>query len=229
MNTKALITRPITEAEKLSPLVLARGYDPLLNPLLDIRPLTTPLPQENVSALVFTSATAISHIPNGLDRALPVYCVGAHTAEAARQAGFANIAGIAPTVPVLLPILKGLPEETALLYPSAREPAHDLTALLGPHGINVKHWPVYETGFLPLAPATIHLLSRGEVRWILLFSARTAEALKTALPLNYRDWSGKVGIAAISEAAMAPVGALGWGRLACALEPTASGVLDCLD
>jgi uroporphyrinogen-III synthase len=225
---KALITRPRAEAEKLAALIAARGYEPLFNPLLEILPLEAPMPEGEFSGIVFTSATALRHIPPQLDRALPVYGVGESTAAAARQAGFTTIVGVAPTVPALLPVLKELPPGTRLLYPGGRNTAHDLAALLRPQDIHVKSWPLYESRFLPLAPETIHLLSGGEVRWILLFSERTAAALNHALPLNHRDWSGKVGIAAISEAALAPVKDLGWARLTIAREPTAAGVLDCL-
>ena len=225
---KVLITRPQQDSERLAPLVRARGYEPVINPLLQVAPLDAILPPGDFSHLVFTSATAIAFVPDSVARTLPVYCVGAQTAAAARRAGFSHIMGVASNVLALVEILNTLPEETALLYPSAREPAHDLTALLGPHGIMVKRWPVYETNFLPLGPEAIHLLSHGEVQWILLFSERTAKALKHTLPLNHRDWSGKIGIAAISEAAMAPVKTLGWARMTCAREPTAAGVLDCL-
>ena len=71
--------------------IVAAGGAALALPLFEIRPLPwEPPPVEGFDALILTSANAVRHGGAGLAhyRDLPVFAVGAATADAARAAGF---------------------------------------------------------------------------------------------------------------------------------------------
>src|ERR1700688_53195 len=90
---RELITCPREEAQALAALLAARGIDTLIDPLLDIRPVPVPaLSLEGVQALLFTSANGLRALAEREPtRTLPVYAVGARTAELARSLGFAAV------------------------------------------------------------------------------------------------------------------------------------------
>ena len=116
---KLLLTRPAVESEKLARLAQARGFEPVINPLLEVVPLITPQPVWPYTHIVFTSAAAPRLMPESVDRSVPVHCVGEATAAASRQAGFAHIISQAPSVEALLPELRRLQPGAQLLYPVA--------------------------------------------------------------------------------------------------------------
>ncbi len=91
-----LVTRPEPDNDATAVLLRARGFEPLLAPMLAFQPL--PFRDETDAAyrgVILTSANAIRAIathPILLRlQALPVFAVGARTAEAARDVGFRDV------------------------------------------------------------------------------------------------------------------------------------------
>jgi len=121
---RVLVTRPEPGAAATAARLAAMGFAPLVLPLTRI--VVTPPPEAGpCDAVVATSANALRHAPLSLlaatrDRRL--YAVGAATADAARQAGFADVAVAAGTAIDLAGLIgEELAPGTRLLHLAGRE------------------------------------------------------------------------------------------------------------
>lgn len=89
--TQVIVLRPEPGASATVDRARQRGLDARAIPLFEIHPITWDPPEVGgFDGILLTSANAIRHGGDGLLtlRGLPVYAVGAATAEAARDAGF---------------------------------------------------------------------------------------------------------------------------------------------
>src|SRR5262249_11037217 len=93
---RLLVTRPQGDGERTAARLRARGHTVTLAPLLRVEAVDFELPREPLSAVVMTSANAARAVAGHPRRealvALPAFTVGRHTAEAARAAGFRDVA-----------------------------------------------------------------------------------------------------------------------------------------
>jgi uroporphyrinogen-III synthase len=91
---RVVVTRPEADAERTAAAVRARGHDVLVTPLMRVEPIAVDLGGE-WSALAITSANAPNAIARNPAREtlakLPLLAVGRRSAEAAQQAGFADV------------------------------------------------------------------------------------------------------------------------------------------
>src|SRR5215469_190526 len=92
---RLLLTRPEPDAERTALTLRTRGHVVLTAPLLQIEPIDVRLGERPGAVLLMTSAsaariTAVNPDMPGL-RDRPVFVVGAHTANAARTAGFTDV------------------------------------------------------------------------------------------------------------------------------------------
>lgn len=172
-----------------------RGYNPVVAPLLAIRPLPQAAPDlSDISALVFTSRNGVDAFaaltPEGLD--LPVFAVGGATAQAARQRGFTWVYSADGDLSDLAKLLAShAPARGVLLAPGAAEPAGDLSALL-PDTVTLRRLVVYEA-------VETGVGAPGAITATLLHSPRAGRALA-----GLSGFTGGV-VAAISDAAAAPL------------------------
>ena len=193
----------------------ALGFEPLVQPLLAIRPLAPAAPDLNgTAALAFTSRNgveafaALSH-----DRALPVFAVGDATAAAASAAGFASVRSAAGALEDLARLLAAA-APGPVLAPGALEPAGDLAALLAGR-VEVRALPVYQAvGTGAGAPATFDA--------VLVHSPRAGRAVAALGP-----FAGQT-VAAISEAAAAPLRLLPGLEIRVAARPDEAALLEAL-
>ncbi len=92
-----LLTRPAAQNARFAAQVTARfgpGVRFVDSPLLAPRFLDPTLPAGPFDAVVFTSETGVAGYRRlTAEQALPAWCVGPRTAEAARAAGFARHRG----------------------------------------------------------------------------------------------------------------------------------------
>jgi len=176
---RVLITRPRAEAEALAQFLRARGIESTIEPLLEIEPIATPAPSlDGVAALLFTSANgarAFAAVESRRD--LPVYAIGARTAEVAREAGFANVESADGDVAALAALVRRKvdPASGALLHGAGAAVKGDLAAMLAPDGFEVRRVTLYEA--VPakaLSSAVVAALRDGSLDAVLLFSDRSA-------------------------------------------------------
>src|SRR6186713_1573586 len=90
---QVLVTRPLPDGERTAATLRARGYDVMVAPLMTVKPVAADLPG-NWAAVIITSANAIRALSQqqlATLTKLPLYAVGARSAEVARDAGFKDV------------------------------------------------------------------------------------------------------------------------------------------
>lgn len=186
------------------------GFATLSLPLFSLQALDWSLPDPaDYDALILTSANAIRFAGAGLEalKTLPVLAVGAHTAAAARGAGFdvtATGGGDAAEI-VALATAHGV---TRALHLTGRD------RTLAPGGVIAGVRAVYENAPLAIDPARLLALAGATA---LLHSPRAARRL-----LALTDAAGveraRIALGAFSPAIAAAAGG-GWAALATAATP----------
>ena len=91
-----LVTRPAPDNEATAQALRQRGFEPLLAPMLSFQALPFQLEQgREFRGLIITSSNALRAVAASPQlprlRDLPVFAVGARTAQAARELGFPNV------------------------------------------------------------------------------------------------------------------------------------------
>lgn len=196
--------------------MIALGFEPVVAPLLEVRPFPAVVALDGVTALAFTSRNGVDAF-SGLssERALPVFTVGDATAAAARAQGFGSVRSADGALADLADLLIAeAPRQGLVLVPGALEPAGDLSALLA-RRVRVRPLPIYEAVETGVAPP-------GEFDAVLIHSARAARALGALGP-----FSGEVAVALSTAVA----GGLGDGaglEIRSAAAPDESALLEAL-
>src|SRR5581483_7488101 len=115
------------------------GHEVLLAPLMQVEAIAADL-SGRWSAVAATSANAVAAIAENPGRPallmLPFFAVGAHTAEAARAAGFTGVVSAEGDAQALVQlIVEHLPRRTApLLYLAGEQRAADVEGALARRG-----------------------------------------------------------------------------------------------
>lgn len=172
-------------------------------------------PASEPGALAFTSANGVALAGPHLERYLhlPVLAVGAATAAAAHDRGFADVRSA-----------EG--DAAALFARAAQEGFAEVLHLAGadrtdvalPHGLAVEVRTVYAARLAEaLAPAAQSALSAGAVDLVLLYSARTARGFARLADSAGLD-RARLALAALSPA-IADAAGPGWRTLAIASRP----------
>ena len=131
---RVIVTRARADAERTAAALRARGHEPLLSPVLAIVRTGAAVHPGQAQALVATSAHAFEAI--SADEAsslahLPLFVVGARTAEAAERAGLAAPRLTAAQVSGLAAQMgSALPAGAKLLYLAGRDRKPDLEEAL---------------------------------------------------------------------------------------------------
>jgi len=211
-----LVLRPEPGAAATFARALAAGLNPIAAPIFTLVSIAWSPPDPAAhDALMLTSANAVHHAGPALDRyrALPVYAVGAATAAAAIEAGFADIR-------------TGDRDAAALIASMTRDGVIRPLHLAGREyrefdntSIPIERRIVYRADPVAILPAAAQAaLARGAVAFI--HSPRASEIFGSLLREAGID-PGTVAIAAISEAAAAGH----WGETAIAETPNDSALL----
>jgi uroporphyrinogen-III synthase len=222
------ITRAEPGAGAAAERVANLGLAPIVAPLLSFRTVDAELALSDDEALAFTSINgALRAADLTTRRTVPVFAVGDATAEAARAAGFTNVASAAGDVRALADlIVRAAP--TAVLHPCALETAGDLVGALRAAGVAARKLAVYETVAAADLPSAIHIaLRHGELSAVLIHSpkaARTAAALLGGHEEALRSVAG-IGL---SPACVEPLHALPFSALAAAAAPNEDALMQVL-
>lgn len=173
------ITRAQPGASATAERIRARGHEPIVVPLLEVRPLRdVHVDLTGVVALAFTSANGVRAFASlSSERAIQVFTVGAATAQAAREAGFnkvlsadGDVAQLGDRIAARRREIKGV-----VLHPGAAEPAGDLAGALQAKGLEARALPIYDTTPTTLSPED--LLAVTAVDTVLLHSPKAAKLL----------------------------------------------------
>jgi uroporphyrinogen-III synthase len=175
-----LVTRPEPAAERTAAALIARGHEAWKVPLMQVEPVAADL-SGHWGAVIVTSANAPSVIADDPARdalrKLPLFAVGERSAQAAREAGFADVTSAGGDVRDLVQLLRERQADTAapLLYLAGEERAADLIGELTARGIAAKLRVVYRAVAAPFPDELVAALEAGDVQAVLHFSRRSAE------------------------------------------------------
>ena len=211
-----LITRPEPDASRTAIRLVALGHNPLVDPLLKVEPISFDLPEGSFAAIAATSANALRIAAGNRRiarvRELPLFVVGTHTAEAAREAGFEEIAVAEGDARVLAHLIGSkLERGSRVLHLAGEERAQDLGELLVSAGIAIEVVVLYRTRpVVDLSPVTIAALKSGSIDAVLHYSPRSARNfLALALKARLGESLRQPRHLCLSEAVAAPLAAAG--------------------
>ncbi|MDG2531034.1 uroporphyrinogen-III synthase [Caulobacter endophyticus] len=176
------ITRASPGAEATAARLSALGLSPLVDPLLEVRDLPWTVDLAGIGALAFTSRNGVAAFARTRpERGLPVFAVGAATADLAAEAGFSRIESADGDVAALAALIAAHRTgfEGAVLHPAAAEPAGDLASPLAGAGIETRTIAVYES--VVRAPSAETLAALESLHAVLLHSPKAARALAAVL------------------------------------------------
>lgn len=186
-----LVTRPQPDNDATATALRARGYHVVAAPMLRFEPV--PLPdtlETNYAGVIVTSANAIRALEGRAAisalRPLKLYAVGAHTATAARDAGFSDIVSAEGDAAALRDLIlrgrkRSKPSHAPLLYLAGADLAHDLASELGERGFTVAVQTSYR--MVPeetLPPVAAEAIGAGGIDAVLHYSRRSARAFANA-------------------------------------------------
>jgi uroporphyrinogen-III synthase len=224
---RILVTRSEPGASDTAARLSTLGYLPIVEPLFAIMPIDVTLP--NFDALAFTSANGVRRFAvQSPRRDAPVFCVGARTAEAAREAGFANVTSADGDVTALGDlILSQLAAGARLLHAGNAESRGDLSGRLSAQGVAAEFVALFRADPVqaPGPELARHLSGDTAFEAALIHSPRAGKIL--AGMVQAAAQTSPISIAAISEAAAAPL--IGLARpVAIAAAPTEDALLSSL-
>lgn len=229
---RVLVTRPAPGASATAQALRDAGWQPVLLPLTGTAALPgadAVLPQAD--AVAVTSANALHHAPAPLLArigAVPLFAVGAATADAARRAGFATVvtgpgdaAGLAAT------LVARLPAGATVLYLCGKVRRPEIERSLRDGGLAVVPIETYDTVRRSIADAEAATL--GPLSAVLVHSGEAARALADlARRPAFAPLFAQARLVAISARAAAPLAADFGGRTTLSREPTDAAMIDAL-
>ncbi len=228
---RVLITRPRDDAETLAKTLADRGVESLIEPLLRIDNLAAEdLALDGVQAILLTSANGARALAAATAaRSVPVLAVGAATAAAARDAGFADVGAAGGDVAALavLAARRCGPRAGPLLHVSGSVVAGDLAGRLEARGFTVRRAVLYEAHPVSaLSDAAVAALTDGVIDAVLLFSPRTARAfVALAQEANLTAALASTGALCLSEAVAEEARAVVWREVRVADRPDQAALL----
>lgn len=230
MSGTILITRPEDDYAETAAWVAGLDFTPLSCPMLNVEAL--PFSFDDITpyqALVFTSAKALRPFCNHCAmRDLPVFTVGDVTAERARAMGFTDVTSAGADIDALEIVLAtaGLSGDRPLLHVSGT----DIVREIDVPGLKVERRVVYRAVQVDVLPESARAaLDRGEVRAVLFYSARTAEAFACAIRqsrLEHQLMTTKA--LCLADSMVESVRHLPWRALRVASRPDRRGMQDLL-
>jgi uroporphyrinogen-III synthase len=174
---KVIVTRPSPDAEALAAEILRCGGEPILSPVMAIRPRPEPVDLSGVGALAFTSANGV-RIFAALSpaRDIDVFAVGEATARAAAAAGFKKIHVADGDVESLAALIANSKQGSKILHLAGSERAGDLIASLARLKIPARRAVIYDAVAVEeiSAQAAKLLASPRERAAVVFFSPRSA-------------------------------------------------------
>lgn len=221
-----LLTRPEAQSRVFAALLAARfgaAVRPVLTPLMAPVFLTPEMPAREFSAVIFTSATAVeavAHLAGSLPRL--AYCVGRQTAARAAAAGFRAFSADG-NADRLVALILAEPPGGRLLHLRGELARGAVAERLNTAGIETVSVVVYRQDPLPLSAEAQLVLAMPAIVIAPLFSPRSAELLRQALP---RGFAASLRLAAMSVAVAEAAEGIAWDRVELARRMDAEAMVE---
>jgi uroporphyrinogen-III synthase len=225
---RVLVTRP--DPARTAQALRARGHSAVVAPLMRIEAIEAAFGGP-FAAVLLTSANAARALSAHPRRAallgLPAVAVGARSAEAAREAGFAQVESADGALGDLVARVTRRFAGQRLLYLAGADRSGDLAGDLAPHGIAVETAVVYRAAAVAALPQeAARALSAREIDAVLHYSARSAATLlQLAGPVGVLNTVIRLAHYCLSDEVAAPLRAAGAGRVHAAMVPTEAGLM----
>ncbi|MCE2565993.1 uroporphyrinogen-III synthase [Komagataeibacter sp. FNDCF1] len=200
MRDGVIITRPPPGLAPTMAAVAALGWRPIAAPMLEVIPLGLASVGRQPDAVVLTSGQAIAALDDPRLHACPCYVVGQATARRARAAGFVHVITASGTAADLVDMLReACPAGSRLLLAVGRGYGRDMADELRGAGLRVTRRCVYAVEAVRGLPdAAVTALLAEQVRGVMFYSTRTAEAFMAALTPVVADTLARVDAIAMS-------------------------------
>jgi uroporphyrinogen-III synthase len=232
---RVLVTRPPPDALETANMLVARGHQPIVAPLVSVNYHDGPeIDLSGVQAILATSANGVRALSRRLARRdLPVFAVGPKTAHTATDAGFSRVKSAGGDAKLLAKAVANWtsPQQGQLLHVSSVEAEGRLAATLTASGFQVRTEFLYDVSAVIELPVIARdALSRGEVDGVLLFSPRSARIFAELVShAGLRDAASNLIGVCISRAAAMNLSSLNMHDVRVAKRPNQGSLLDCLD
>jgi len=212
---RVLVTRPLDDARQTASLLEAAGHQAMLAPLMTVSFLDAALP-ENVQGLVATSANGVRGFCR-LDarRDLPLFAVGSHTADVAREMGFSDVCASNGDADALAKTIKSLAIVGPLLH-LAGEDRGDVLAQNLPGLVCVTLYEVVAAEHFP--PEARAALAAKEIDAALFFSPRSARIFARCAAVDGLSMGGVIA-ACLSPAVADELAGLDFRAIRIAAQP----------
>jgi uroporphyrinogen-III synthase len=235
-----LVTRPAPENARTAAALRSRGHEVTLAPVLRVEPAAdADLSGGPWAAVLITSANAARAVArhprkHGLLE-IPVFAVGRRSAEAAREAGFAEVASadgdaddLARLVAARAPA--GEPNHL-LLWLAGEDRAGDLAGVLAAHEFAVHTVVIYRAvAETTLAHDVCDALAAGRVDGVLHYSRRSADAFEAIAMASGIDLKSlPTQHFCLSAQVAEPLRQIGVGKVVVAARPDEAALLALLD
>ncbi len=234
MKPVILITRAIEHAAATQKDVEALGASTLLDPMMDIQPITGVEPiSATTSALIITSRNALVGI-KALENAetLPMFIVGKETAALFKAAGFKNIAATAEQSADLPRLIKASvqPNAGALLHITSEHAHTEFYEPLLDAGFGIDQRLVYTANAVKqFDAATLNALEQSKLAGVLFYSARTADIFNTLITAaGLQGNTKRLRAFCLSDSIAASLDKTAWKSVFVAKSPTHQAMMDCL-
>ena len=205
LSPRILVTRSEPGASETAARLRAAGFEALVEPVFAIAPIAADIP--DFDALAFTSANGARQFARlSPRRDASAFCVGARTAQAAREMGFADVVSADGDVLALLDLVsRKLPPDARLLHVGNAESRGDLAERLSAAGHNARFVAVFHAVPVESPGRRLAALLAGQERIdaVMVHSPRAAIILAGFADGVARPPS--LSVVAISEAAAAPL------------------------
>jgi uroporphyrinogen-III synthase len=177
---RILVTRPEPDASQLAGILVAAGHEAVVEPLMHIEFEAKPaLDLAGVQGVLLTSANGARALAQATEhRDIPLYCVGAASAQQAADDGFTNITNAQGDVSDLAALVHHhcAPAAGPLVHVAGSVVAGDLAGQLATVGFETRREVLYRAVTATmLSDATQQLMRDGSLDAVMLFSPRTAK------------------------------------------------------
>jgi uroporphyrinogen-III synthase len=232
---RVLVTRSEPDAERTAVKLRARGCEVLVAPLLHMEPFEFDPGPGPWGALALTSANAVRAVRNHSRAAellaLPVFAVGAHTAESARAAGFDDAMSADGNREALVRLIaERYASQAPLLYLAGEDRAGDLEGDLVAAGVTVFTCVAYRVAPVAAVPAAVReALAQGRLDGVLHYSRRSAAIyLDLMLAADLLDRALALTHFCLSRQVAEPLQAAGATDIRIAANPAEPDLIDCV-
>jgi len=232
---RLLITRPEPDAARTAHTLRAQGHDVLVVPLLSMQTIEADFARR-YDAVLMTSANAAraiaAHRRADELKSLPVFTVGARSAEAAREAGFGDVTSADGALSELVSLVAARfsGRVGGLLYLAGEDRAGDLTGELGAQGIAVDTVVVYRAVAAESLPADlVRALSSARLDGALHYSRRSLTTLiELSRPAGVLNAVLNLAHYCLSEEIAVPLREAGAERISVAPRPVEAALIGVL-